>query len=155
MLLAVTLVHTHEHLRPILRFCSTCACHDLQHGGHSVLLVGKHVLHLEVLDFTHGVCVGGIHLLIGNQFFLVIIERELQFLGSGAYALVAFYPAAQAFNLAHLSLGSLGVFPEPRGLGVQFFFLELDTFLVDGEIRLEFVSALLYVFELFDCYHVC
>ena len=38
-----TLVHTHQHLRPVLRLSTTGSGVNLQHGIHRVLLLAEHV----------------------------------------------------------------------------------------------------------------
>ena len=99
-------------------------------------------------------CISGIHLLFRNKFFLAVFERQLQFLHRSSHALVALNPALDAFHLAHLCLGGFGILPKLRRLRMQFFLLQLDTLLVDGEVLFQLLSTLLNVFQLLYCYHV-
>ena len=66
MFLAIALVHTHELFCPVLRFGTTCAGNDLQHGGHLVFLMRKHVLHLQIFHLVQRLGISGIHLFFGH-----------------------------------------------------------------------------------------
>ena len=123
MFLAIALVEAHELFRPVLCLCTTSAGYDLEHGRHLVFLVGEHILHLEVLYLFHGVCIGGIHLVLGDEFLFVVVEGELQFFGSGTHTFVSLDPFLDAPDFAHLCFGSFGILPESWVLGAEFFLL--------------------------------
>ena len=154
MFLAVTHIHTHQLLGPVLGFCATCAGNDLQHGRHLIFLMRQHILHLQVFHLREGVCVRCVHLFFGHQFLFVIVEGEGEFFYRRTHSFVTFNPALDPFDLAHLYLSRFGVVPETGGLGVQLFLLQLDTFLVYLKVGFELVRPLLNIFQLLYRDHI-
>ena len=146
VLLAVPLVHTHQLFCPVLSLGTACPRDDLQHRRHLVLFVTQHILHLQVLNLRKSVRISRIHLFFGHQLLAVVLITEVQLLHRRAYTFVSVDPSFDALHLAHLRLGSLGVIPESRSLRMQLFFLQLDAFLVDLQVRFQLVRTLLYVF---------
>ena len=125
----------------------------LQYGGHLVFLVREHVFHLQVFHLMLCFLVGGIHLFFSDQFILVEVEGERQFFYGGAHALVSFYPSLDALHLPHLCFCGFSVVPESRSLGVQLFFLKLNTLLIYLQVLLELICPPLQVLQLFYRYH--
>ncbi len=149
VLLAVPLIHTHQLLRPVLSLCTACPRDDLQHRRHLVLFVRKHILHLQILDLCQSVRICRIHLFFGHQLLAVVLIAEVQLLHRRAYTFVSVDPSFDALDLLHLRLGSFRVVPESRSLRMQLFFLQLDAFLVDLQVRFQLVRTLLHIFQLF------
>ena len=146
-------IEAHEHLGPVLTLCAACAGIDLQHHAEFVFLTAKHIAQLKGLDvFCHdGILL--VDLFFRDEAFLHEVECKPEFLHLLLKRLIGIDPEMKVFDLLHLGLCLLTVFPEVRNVGAEFLFLHLDLLGIDVEVSFEGGGAFLRLFQLFLCYH--
>ena len=154
MLLGISLIHAHEHLRPVLCLRTTCTCIDFQHSIHIVRFALQHVLHLQVFNEHQGFCIVVIHLLFCGHLLLIEIECHLCIVCRCLHLVVAVNPPLQGLHLFHLCLGSLLVIPKSWCLCAQFLLFHLYQFLVYLQVTVQRLCSILNVFQLFCCNHM-
>ena len=146
-------IHTHQHLCPVLAFCTTGTGINLEHAVHRVFLLAKHVLQLQVFDGFDRLGIIGIHLFLGHHFVFIEVEGKLQLIGIKTYSLITVEPFLDTFHLLHLLLSILRVFPKVRSLGAELLLFEFYFLLVYIEIVMQSVSSVHHILQLVSCNH--
>ena len=154
VLLAPAQIHAHEHRCPVLTLRAAGARVDFQHHAELVLLAAQHVAQLKVFDLLHGVGVEAVEFGLVDEFFLDELHPGLHFLDGGGHLFVALDPGLEVLDFLHLRLCLLGVLPEVRHVGAEFFLLNLYAFAVDVQIVVQGVAAVHGVFKLVLCNHI-
>ena len=149
MFLAITEIHAHQHLGPVLALGASGSGVDFQNHTHMVLLAAEHVAQLKRLDFLQGGSMHRVKLLFADQFLLVEVPAILKLVDGGLHLVVTVYPGLKVLDFLHLRLRLLGMLPEVRHMGAEFLLLDLYLLIVDIEIPFERVLALDGLFKLF------
>jgi hypothetical protein len=118
VVLGVTHIHAHEHLRPVLSLGATRAGVDFKHSAHRVGFLLKHVLELQVFDDFQSGGVLLIHFFLGGFAFLGEIEQHRQVVVGIFGLLVAVEPSLHLAHLLHGDFGGFRVTPKLRVLGL-------------------------------------
>ena len=142
-------IHTHEHLRPVLRLGAAGAAVYLHHAVHRILLLSQHVHQLQLLDGLQSLPVVAVYLILGDHLVLEEVEGQLQLVGLQPDVIVAVNPSFDAFHLLHLLLSPFGIFPEVGSLCAEILFLPLHLLLVNAQVMFQFVGAIEYILQLF------
>ena len=144
--LSPTLVHTHQHLRPILSFRTTSTRVDFQHTLHRIFLLTEHVFQLQFLDGINSFCIIVIHFLLGHHLFFIEVKGQLQLISSSTNVLIAIEPLLDTLHLLHLLLSTLLVFPEIRSLRTKILLFVLHLLFVYLQVLIQRVSTVKHVF---------
>jgi len=117
-------VHSHEHLCPVIAFCATGACIDLEDGAEAVLLTAQHVAELKFFYCCEGFIILLTHLLIGDfTLFEEVVQDEHVLNGSVDFG-ESRGPALNRGYLLHEFLCFFRVIPESVRVGNLFLFLD-------------------------------
>ena len=141
-------IHAHEHFRPVLTLCASCAGVYLEHATHGVSLLAEHLLQFKLFYGSKCSCVSIVDLLFGYSLFAEHLHCNLHLFGEVVDALVAVYPALQRFNLFHLCFCCLCIVPKAGGLCAQLLLFYLNNLLVDGEVLFQRSCSLFDIFQL-------
>ena len=153
VLLGISLIHSHEHLCPVLCLSTTCTGIDLEYGIHIVRFALQHVFQLQILDELERLSVVFVHFLLSRHLLLIEVERHLRIFRCRLHLVITVNPLLEGFHLLHLRLGSLLIIPKSRSLSTEFLLLHLDEFTVNLQVAAQRFRPVLNVLQLFCCNH--
>ena len=151
--LGPTLIHTHEHLRPVLALRAAGTAVYLHHHVHRVFFLTQHVLHFKALNGLDGTAIVFVNLFFRDHLVLVEVESQLKLVGSKAHFVVSVNPPFDAFHLLHLLFRPLRVFPKVGCLSAKVLLLKFNLLTVYVKIAAQCLGTLHDVFKLVCCYH--
>ena len=116
MIFAITHIHTHQHLSPILRFGTASSSHNFNNGAQFIFFTTEHITHFEVFYQLRTFFISRINFIFCHGFFFVKIECQLKLFHTRFYIVVARNPVFNAFDLFHLFFSTFLIEPKFRSL---------------------------------------